>query len=228
MKLWDLTAGKLLRELPPQLAESAQRLMAAYAAAHGRRLALTVAAYFEMGGASGAGGVPCASSGVFMTSKEPRRVREPMVLLMRQVMEVEAEARQLLPAMGGLESPASPTGAASIGSDVARMVQAGAGSGAGSKFKYAEEVVSYALSAALGALLDRARDTTFSRAGFQQLQVDLHSLRSPLRRFSVGKGLPVDNLLDRVAAAAADRCVAVPELLDKTVLERIVGEARQM
>ena len=180
----------------------------------GRRVALTAATYWSLlGGPKG--------TGWRTLSTAPRRVSAPMQLLLSQVLEIEAETRQLLPSKGGLTNDGaaaaggtSPTGASQLQSDVERMVRGGATGAApasgGPPLTWAEEVVSLAVAVALGTLLAKARSTTFGACGFQQLQADLHLLRAPMRRFSESGSLSVDSLIDRVVTAAADRCAETP------------------
>ncbi|GIL88543.1 hypothetical protein Vretimale_15339 [Volvox reticuliferus] len=86
-------------------------------------------------------------------------------------------------------------------------------------------------SVALKSLLESIRLETLGRAGLQQLQLDVASLRPHLRRFLLrgggGKGdgaAVVEQLLEDVVLSATERCVE-PQLLEAAVMERILASA---
>ncbi|GIL63103.1 hypothetical protein Vafri_17228 [Volvox africanus] len=86
-------------------------------------------------------------------------------------------------------------------------------------------------SVALKSLLESIRLETLGRAGLQQLQLDVASLRPHLRRFLLrgggGKGdgaAVVEQLLEDVVLSATERCVE-PQLLEAAVVERILASA---
>ncbi|GAX77837.1 hypothetical protein CEUSTIGMA_g5279.t1 [Chlamydomonas eustigma] len=77
----------------------------------------------------------------------------------------------------------------------------------------------------LKSLVECVRLATLGRAGLQQLQLDCHSLKPPLRRLTGGSGATaqmVESLLDEVVAAGVERCIE-PSLLEPPVLDRILS-----
>eukprot|EP00873_Tetraselmis_striata_P039057 jgi/Tetstr1/459321/TSEL_004716.t1 len=70
------------------------------------------------------------------------------------------------------------------------------------------------------SLVECVRLLTLSRAGLQQLQLDVHFLRPQLRRFASAVE-SVDSLLDEVLGAAMERSVD-PSLLEPGLLDRIL------
>ncbi|EFJ29128.1 hypothetical protein SELMODRAFT_440937 [Selaginella moellendorffii] len=86
-------------------------------------------------------------------------------------------------------------------------------------------VISMVVKIALKSFQEYVRLETFSRCGFQQIQLDTQYLRDPLREV-VDDDNVVDFLLDEVCAAAAERCTD-PTPLEQAVLDKIVHTKRE-
>ncbi|GAB4820337.1 hypothetical protein N2152v2_007383 [Parachlorella kessleri] len=87
------------------------------------------------------------------------------------------------------------------------------------------------LAQALRSVVEAVRLTTLGRAGFQQIQLDIHYLRPRLQQFvsrgpgaGEAQGREALALLDELLGAAMERC-SQPLLLEPAVLDRIVAGA---
>ena len=65
--------------------------------------------------------------------------------------------------------------------------------------------------------------------GFQQVQLDVHYLRSRLQQAGVGgaHGPSAMQLLDEVMASAMERC-GEPLMLDTVILDRLLASSRKI
>ncbi|KAJ7977655.1 vacuolar protein sorting-associated protein 51-like [Quillaja saponaria] len=89
------------------------------------------------------------------------------------------------------------------------------------KVEYTQEsVVTTIVKLCLKSLQEFVRLQTFNRSGFQQIQVDIQFLRTPLRDV-VEDEAAVDFLLDEVIVAAAERCLD-PIALEPPILDKLV------
>ncbi|CAN8308731.1 unnamed protein product [Cochlearia groenlandica] len=83
-----------------------------------------------------------------------------------------------------------------------------------------ESVVTTAVKLCLKSLQEYVRLQTFNRSGFQQIQLDIQFLKSPLKE-KVEDEAAIDFLLDEVIVAASERCLDViplePPILDKLI-----------
>ncbi|KAM2059162.1 hypothetical protein TB1_030766 [Malus domestica] len=81
-----------------------------------------------------------------------------------------------------------------------------------------ESVVTTLVKLCLKSLQEFVRLQTFNRSGFQQIQLDIQFLRTPLKEMAEDEAA-VDFLLDEVIVAAAERCLdpipLEPAILDK-------------
>ena len=84
-----------------------------------------------------------------------------------------------------------------------------------------ESVVLGVFKVAIKSLLELARVATFSRAGYQQVQIDVLVLRHLLPHY-LGEVAVVENLLDDVLVVVGGRC-AQPEILEVGVSSAIVN-----
>lgn len=82
------------------------------------------------------------------------------------------------------------------------------------------------LKVALKSWVECVRLVTLGRAGFQQLQLDVHYMRAPLRAYAAANADVVDSLLDEVSAAAADRSLE-PVQLEPGTLDFILQNRRR-
>lgn len=93
------------------------------------------------------------------------------------------------------------------------------------KIEYTQSsVLSAIVKICLKSFEEFVRLETFSRSGFQQIQLDTQYLRGPLREYMDDETV-VDTLLDEVCAAAAERCLD-PTPLEPSVIDRIVAAKR--
>ncbi|XP_010519952.1 PREDICTED: vacuolar protein sorting-associated protein 51 homolog [Tarenaya hassleriana] len=87
-----------------------------------------------------------------------------------------------------------------------------------------ESVVTTIVKLSLKSLQEYVRMQTFNRSGFQQIQLDIQFLRSPLKE-TVEDEAAVDFLLDEVIVAASERCLDAiplePPILDKLIQSKL-------
>ncbi|KAF3436540.1 hypothetical protein FNV43_RR23632 [Rhamnella rubrinervis] len=83
-----------------------------------------------------------------------------------------------------------------------------------------ESVVTMVVKLCLKSLQEFVRLQTFNRSGFQQIQLDIQFLRTPIRE-AVEDEAAIDFLLDEVIVAAAERCLD-PSPLEPPILEKLI------
>ncbi|KAA3462423.1 vacuolar protein sorting-associated protein 51-like protein [Gossypium australe] len=89
------------------------------------------------------------------------------------------------------------------------------------KVEYTQEsVVTTIVKLCLKSLQEFARLQTFNRSGFQQIQLDIQFLRTPLKE-TVEEEAAIDFLLDEVIVAASERCLD-PIPLEPPILDRLI------
>ncbi|PPS15534.1 hypothetical protein GOBAR_AA05060 [Gossypium barbadense] len=93
------------------------------------------------------------------------------------------------------------------------------------KVEYTQEsVVTTIVKLCLKSLQEFARLQTFNRSGFQQIQLDIQFLRTPLKE-TVEDEAVIDFLLDEVIVAASERCLdpipLEPPILDKLIQAKL-------
>ncbi|KAB1999185.1 hypothetical protein ES319_D12G143700v1 [Gossypium barbadense] len=89
------------------------------------------------------------------------------------------------------------------------------------KVEYTQEsVVTTIVKLCLKSLQEFARLQTFNRSGFQQIQLDIQFLRTPLKE-TVEDEVAIDFLLDEVIVAASERCLD-PIPLEPPILDRLI------
>ncbi|XP_043721536.1 vacuolar protein sorting-associated protein 51 homolog [Telopea speciosissima] len=89
------------------------------------------------------------------------------------------------------------------------------------KVEYTQEsIISTTVKLCLKSLQEFVRLQTFNRSGFQQIQLDIQFLRSPLKEI-VEDEAAIDFLLDEVVVAAAERCLD-PIHLEPTILDKLI------
>ncbi|KAK8509793.1 hypothetical protein V6N13_093640 [Hibiscus sabdariffa] len=89
------------------------------------------------------------------------------------------------------------------------------------KVEYTQEsVVTTTVKLCLKSLQEFVRLQTFNRSGFQQIQLDIQFLRTPLKE-TVEDEAAVDFLLDEVIVAASERCLD-PIPLEPPILDRLI------
>ncbi|WCJ22315.1 hypothetical protein M5689_004410 [Euphorbia peplus] len=93
-----------------------------------------------------------------------------------------------------------------------------------------ESVVTTIVKLCLKSLQEFARLQTFSRSGFQQIQLDIQFLRAPLKD-SVEDEAAIDFLLDEVIVGASERCLdpvpLEPPILDKLIQAKLAKKKEQ-
>ncbi|XP_022155269.1 vacuolar protein sorting-associated protein 51 homolog [Momordica charantia] len=91
-------------------------------------------------------------------------------------------------------------------------------------------VVTTAVKLFLKTLQEFVRLQTFNRSGFQQIQLDMQFLRTPLKEFADDEAA-IDFLLDEVIVAASERCLdpvpLEPPILDKLTQAKL-AKARDL
>ncbi|XP_021279912.1 vacuolar protein sorting-associated protein 51 homolog [Herrania umbratica] len=89
------------------------------------------------------------------------------------------------------------------------------------KVEYTQEsVVTTIVKLCLKSLQEFVRLQTFNRSGFQQIQLDIQFLRTPLKE-TVEDEAAIDFLLDEVIVAASERCLD-PIPLEPPILDRLI------
>ncbi|BBH02642.1 Vps51/Vps67 family protein [Prunus dulcis] len=93
-----------------------------------------------------------------------------------------------------------------------------------------ESVVTTLVKLCLKSLQEFVRLQTFNRSGFQQIQLDIQFLRTPLKEMAEDEAA-VDFLLDEVIVAAAERCLdpipLEPAILDKLIQAKLAKTKEQ-
>ncbi|MCO5566356.1 hypothetical protein L7F22_020033 [Adiantum nelumboides] len=177
--------------------------------------------------------------------KEPREVRMFVDLLLQEVESISREVKQLLdPGTVRTHRRSDSTGSAGssrsnplredrssrtsisqrarsrlLERDVAKLFKQKIE--VFTKLEYTQtSVISTIIKMCLKSFQEYVRLETFSRSGFQQIQVDTQYLREALREV-VDEEAIVHFLLDEVCSAAAERCLDAipfePAILDKLV-----------
>ncbi|KAK4738007.1 hypothetical protein R3W88_001704 [Solanum pinnatisectum] len=82
-----------------------------------------------------------------------------------------------------------------------------------------ESVITTIIKLFLKSLQEFVRLQTFNRSGFQQIQLDIHFLKTTLKDIAEDEAA-VDFLLDEVIVAAAERCLD-PIPLEPAILDRL-------
>ncbi|XVF80678.1 hypothetical protein PTKIN_Ptkin15bG0093700 [Pterospermum kingtungense] len=89
------------------------------------------------------------------------------------------------------------------------------------KVEYTQEsVVTSIVKLCLKSLQEFVRLQTFNRSGFQQIQLDIQFLRTPLKE-NVEDEAAIDFLLDEVIVSASERCLD-PIPLEPPILDRLI------
>ncbi|KAK1560439.1 hypothetical protein Q3G72_026685 [Acer saccharum] len=89
------------------------------------------------------------------------------------------------------------------------------------KVEYTQEsVLTTIVKLSLKSLQEFVRLQTFNRSGFQQIQLDLQFLRTPLKE-AVEDEAVMDFLLDEVIVAASERCLD-PNPLEPPILDKLI------
>ncbi|XP_022770837.1 vacuolar protein sorting-associated protein 51 homolog isoform X3 [Durio zibethinus] len=89
------------------------------------------------------------------------------------------------------------------------------------KVEYTQEsVVTTIVKLCLKSLQEFVRLQTFNRSGFQQIQLDIQFLRTPLKEIVEDEAV-IDFLLDEVIVAASERCLD-PTPLEPPILDRLI------
>ncbi|KAK9813244.1 hypothetical protein WJX72_011382 [[Myrmecia] bisecta] len=213
-------------EVARRLGTAAQLLLAGYVEAHGRRLSLAVRRSVD------------ATN--WLQHKEPRGPRPICDLLIERLANAEAEVVQLVD--DGGHRPKGGSGRVEGASTPIRDVSGGEGNALERNVArlFREKVNFFGVveltqasilagitRVGLKSLVEGVRLQTLSRAGLQQLQLDVHYLRPLLRRFAQGsEGTIIYHLLDEVLTAAVERSLE-PSLLEAPVLDRIMASASQ-
>lgn len=186
--------------------------------------------------------------------KEPREVRMFVDLLLQEVEAMSTEVKQVLePGIVRTHRRSDSTGSAGSSTrsnplredrsnrtsisqrarsrllerDVAKLFKQKVE--IFTKLEYTQaSVISAVIKMCLKSFQEYVRLETFSRSGFQQIQVDTQYLRDPLREVVDDEAI-VHFLLDEVCSAAAERCLDViplePAILDKLVQAKRVKRA---
>ncbi|XP_020113910.1 vacuolar protein sorting-associated protein 51 homolog [Ananas comosus] len=99
------------------------------------------------------------------------------------------------------------------------------------KVEYTQEsVISTVIKLCLKSLQEFVRLQTFNRSGFQQIQLDIEFLKTPLKDF-VDDGAAIDFLLKEVISAAHERCLdpipLEPPILDKLITAKLAKNKEQ-
>ncbi|XP_054800485.1 vacuolar protein sorting-associated protein 51 homolog isoform X2 [Prosopis cineraria] len=179
--------------------------------------------------------------------KEPREVHMFVDLFLQELQFIVNEAKQLLPQGTRKHHRAGSNGSSSSSRSNAlledKLVRSNAQRARSqlleshlaklfkqkveifSKVEYTQgSVVTTIVKLCLKSLQEFVRLQTFNRSGFQQIQLDIQFLRTPLRE-AVEDEAAMDFLLDEVIVAAAERCLdpipLEPPILDKLIQSKL-------
>ncbi|KAH9805416.1 vacuolar protein sorting-associated protein 51-like [Citrus sinensis] len=83
-----------------------------------------------------------------------------------------------------------------------------------------ESVITTIVKFSLKSLQEFVRHQTFNRSGFQQIQLDIQYLRTPLKEAAENEAA-IDFLIDEVSVAAAERCLD-PIPLEQPILDKLI------
>ena len=181
----------------------------------------------------------------WLNLKEPRDVRPVCDFLLAELKVVNSEVAQLMTGPGDAAQAHAGGARGGAGAVRASLPAGGAGGKEGSKaiarnvaklfqeklkiFDEVEQtrdaVLLGALKVALKSWVECVRLVTLGRAGFQQLQLDVHYMRPALRAYAAASADVVDTLLDEVATAAAERSIE-PTPLEAGTLDYILASRR--
>ncbi|OVA12907.1 hypothetical protein BVC80_1803g24 [Macleaya cordata] len=186
--------------------------------------------------------------------KEPREVHMFVDLLLQELEAIRTEVKQILP--GGhtrkhhrSESNGSTASSRSNPIREDKIVRSNAQRARSqllethlaklfkqkmeifTKVEYTQEsVVSTMVKLCLKSLQEFVRLQTFNRSGFQQIQLDLQFLRTPLKEIAEDEAA-IDFLLDEVTVATAERCLdpipLEPAILDKLIQAKLAKSREQ-
>eukprot|EP00891_Asterochloris_glomerata_P001742 jgi/Astpho2/1742/Aster-04163 len=205
-------------EVARRLGTAAQALLAAYVDAHGRRLTLAVRRSID------------ATN--WLHQKEPRGPRPICDLLLERISDAEAEVRQLVEQggeVGGGPNRASWSSrpgadAGALEQNVARLFRDKVKFSLHVEFTQAS-ILAGIVKVGLKSLVECIRLQTLGRQGLQQLQLDAQYLRHLLKRYAQGQEAgPIHQLLEDVLTAAVERSLE-PQLLEGSLVERIISQA---
>ncbi|CAI0402974.1 unnamed protein product [Linum tenue] len=87
-------------------------------------------------------------------------------------------------------------------------------------FLQEESVVTTIIKLGLKSLQEFVRLQTLNRSGFQQIQLDIQFLRTPLKELAEDEAA-IDFLLDEVIVGASDRCLD-PTPLEPPILDKLI------
>ncbi len=160
---------------------------------------------------------------------EPRDVRPVCEAILSELAGMESQVSQLLPLDPAQERAASAAAPLAAGADrsniqrnVAKLFQ--------EKLRIFDEVEATRSAVMLGIIkialkswVECVRLVTVGRAGFHQLQLDVHYMRPALRAHASGSPGVADSLLDEVVSAAVDRCASAPVALDASALDDLLA-----
>ncbi|KAA6417142.1 MAG: hypothetical protein FRX49_12897 [Trebouxia sp. A1-2] len=224
-------------EVARRLGTAAQTLLGGYVEAHGRQLTIAVRRSVD--------------STNWLQHKEPRGPRPICDLLIEKLATAEAEVVQLVRETGqstpqnarghrsaasvsgqtegygggdswGAQTPCTQLAGSAMERNVARLFRDRVKFSAAVEFTQAS-ILAGISRVGLKSLVESVRLQTLSRAGLQQLQLDVHYLRPLLRRFAQGnEANVVHQLLDEVLSTALERATE-PQLLEGMVLDKIMG-----
>ncbi|GLT71898.1 hypothetical protein SLA2020_438830 [Shorea laevis] len=138
--------------------------------------------------------------------KEPREVHMFIDLFLQELEAIEFEVKQILPQ--GLRRHRRND---SNGTKVEIFT----------KVEYTQEsVVTTVVKLCLKSFQEFVRLQTFNRSGFQQIQLDIQFLRTPLKE-TVEDEAAIDFLLDEVIVATSERCLD-PNPLEPPILDKLI------
>ncbi|KAL3158433.1 hypothetical protein ABBQ38_010667 [Trebouxia sp. C0009 RCD-2024] len=223
-------------EVARRLGTAAQTLLGGYVEAHGRRMTVAVRRSVD--------------STNWLQHKEPRGPRPVCDLLLEKLTSAESEVVQLIQDTGqaagrdargnrsaasisgqtegygggdswGAQTPRTQLSGSAMERNVARLFRDRVKLTAAVEFTQAS-ILAGISRVGLKSLVESVRLQTLSRAGLQQLQLDVHYLRPLLRRFAQGsEANGIHQLLDEVLSTALERALE-PQLLEGMVLENIM------
>lgn len=181
----------------------------------------------------------------WMKHKEPREVHMFVDLLLQELEGIRAEVRQILPP-GLIRRHHHSDSTGSTNSSRSNQIREDKSSRSNTqrarsqlleshlaklfeqkmeiftKVEYTQEsVISTAVKLCLKSLQEFVRLQTFNRSGYQQIQVDIEFLKTPLKEF-VDDDAAIDFLLNEVNNAAHERCLD-PIPLEAPILDKLIN-----
>ncbi|MFQ6670052.1 hypothetical protein Gotur_035088 [Gossypium turneri] len=152
--------------------------------------------------------------------KEPREVHMFVDLFLQELKAVDSEVKQILPEGLLRKHQRSDSNGSTNSSRSNALLDDKMSRMNGVSLSLQESVETTIVKLCLKSLQEYVRLQTFNRSGFQQIQLDIHFLRTLLKE-NIEAEEAIDFLLDEVIVAASERCLD-PIPLEPPILDKLV------